>query len=414
LTTFSQLYQKLVSETIHGINMDEWNENAGKLYDSTQLDCLLHPKKHPVIWQLEHCTCPPEQQNACAQNCPFAAITPNQESGIQIDPLQCAGCGSCVEYCPGKKLTASRDVIPALRAIRTPSTLSYALIAPAFLGQFSGSVTPGKLRSAFKHIGFDGMIEVSLFADILTLREALTFSRTMKIETDFQLTSCCCPMWIAMIRKVYHELLPHVPGSVSPMIASGRTIKKLYPNAVTVFIGPCMAKKAEAREPDLAGAIDYVLTFQEVQDIFDAMNINPAWMEELEKDHSSQAGRIYARTGGVSEAVQETVKRLSADSPIAIRTRQADGVPACKQMLLDLQAGKIDANFFEGMGCIGGCVGGPRRIIDTEQGRTLVNEYGKTAYYQTPIENPYVIELLHRLGFDTIDDLLQFRTSSSI
>ena len=113
----------------------------------------------------------------------------------------------------------------------------------AFLGQFSKEVTPGKLRTAFKQLGFDGMLEVALFADILTLKEALEFDKNILTDTDFQLTSCCCPLWIAMIRKVYNELMPHVPGSVSPMVAAGRTVKHIHHEATTVFIGPCIAKR---------------------------------------------------------------------------------------------------------------------------------------------------------------------------
>ena len=131
-------------------------------------------------------------------------------------------------------------------------------------------------------------------------------------------------MWIAMIRKIYHQLMPHVPGAVSPMIACARTIKTLYPDAKTIFIGPCLAKKAEAKEPDLAGDVDFVLTFQEVQDIFDFARINPAELPEDDRDHSSKAGRIYARAGGVSEAVTDTVKRLHPDRKISVRAQRAD------------------------------------------------------------------------------------------
>ena len=294
-----------------------------------------------------------------------------------------------------------------MNAVRTAKGPVYALIAPAFLGQFSKEVTPGKLRTAFKKLGFAGMIEVALFADILTLKEALEFDKNIVKESDYQLTSCCCPMWIGMIRKVYNELMPHVPGAVSPMIACGRTIKVLHPDAVTIFVGPCLAKKAEAREKDIADAVDYVLTFQEVQDIFEFAHINPSKMKESEKDHSSRAGRIYARTGGVSEAVEKTVKRLNPERKITVRTKQADGVPACREMINQLKEGKSDANFFEGMGCVGGCVGGPKVMIDRREGREHVNEYGDAATYPTPIDNPYVIELLHRLGFDTVESLLE-------
>ena len=104
--------------------------------------------------------------------------------------------------------------------------------------------------------------------------------------------------------------MPHVPGAVSPMIAAGRATKKLHPDAVTVFLGPCMAKKKEAKEPDIADAVDHVLTFQEVGALFEAAGVRPEEMTEDDKEHSSAAGRIYARTGGVSEAVKRTVAQL--------------------------------------------------------------------------------------------------------
>ena len=133
------------------------------------------------------------------------------------------------------------------------------------------------------------------------------------------------------------DRVPHVPGAVSPMIAAGRVVKELYPDAMTVFVGPCMAKKKEAREEDIADAVDYVLTFQEVQDIFDAAGIQPELLSEDEKEHSSRAGRIYARTGGVSEAVKKTVEQIDPDKKIPVIPEQADGVPACKKLIERIQ-----------------------------------------------------------------------------
>lgn len=398
--TFEELYKKLIrqdltnsSEDISGCNPDH-------------LDCLLHPENHPLVIQTDNCkSC--EYERACTKSCVFDAIAVGEDGKLFIDQEHCVGCQECVRACQAGKLTASRDILPTMKAVRDSGQLSYALIAPAFLGQFSEQVTPGKLRSAFKALGFSGMVEVALFADILTLKEALEFDENIVHDDDYQLTSCCCPMWIAMIRKIYHELMPHVPGAVSPMIACGRVVKKLHPDAVTVFIGPCVAKKSEARESDLKDAVDYVLTFQEVQDIFAAADIDPSVLPESEKDHSSRAGRIYARAGGVSEAVRRTVEQLNPERKIAVRTRQADGVPACKAMIEEIKNGQATANFFEGMGCIGGCVGGPKAILDKERARELVDYYGDAATYRTPLENPYVKELLHRLGFDTVEELLE-------
>ncbi len=404
MKSFEELYYEVLVRTLK--EKDTSFLDKLDLYDTHQLDCLLHPEKHPIIWQTGECNCESPDHH-CMHVCPFHAIHPGAAGEIIIDEEQCVGCSICTQECRAKNLTASKDVIPALRAIRSHKGLVYALVAPAFLGQFQQEVTPGKLRNALKAVGFDGMIEVALFADILTLKEALEFDKNIITEKDYQLTSCCCPIWIAMIRKIFKELVPHVPPAVSPMIASGRAVKIMHPDAITIFIGPCLAKKAEAKEKDIADAVDYVLTFQEVQDIFKVMDIDPARMEESEKDHSSRAGRIYAHTGGVSEAVSETVKRLNPNRKISVHTRQADGVPACKAMIQSILSGEITGNFFEGMGCVGGCVGGPRVIIPKEEGRKHVEEYGNAAPYPTPIDNPYVIELLHRLGFDTVDSLLE-------
>ena len=403
MAAFEELYRKLVKESLETNGSPQFSTE----YDPHHLDCLLYPEKYGSVIHIGNCECPTDGPAKCSESCIFDAITKDEDGVIRIDKEKCVGCYACIDNCDSKKLTASRDILPALDAMRKAKGPVYALIAPAFLGQFSNDVTPGKLRTAFKKLGFDGMIEVALFADILTLKEALEFDKNILTEADYQLTSCCCPIWIGMIRKIYHELMPHVPGAVSPMVAAGRTIKTLHPDALTMFIGPCIAKKAEAKEKDIADAVDFVLTFQEVQDIFEFANIDPAKMEESEKDHSSRAGRIYARTGGVSEAVSSTVKRLNPDRKITVRTRQADGVPACREMIAQIQKGEIQANFYEGMGCVGGCVGGPKVMIDRNLGRENVIQYGEDASYPTPIDNPYVIELLHRLGLDTVESLLE-------
>lgn len=358
MKTMRELYDAVrLQEEEKGRKLEGWE-------DTYEMDCLLHPEKY--------------ENRVCA-----------------------------VQECKVDKESLSADVAAVLEVLSKPEKKVYALIAPAFIGQLGETVTPGKVRAALKKVGFLGMVEVAVFADILTLKEALEFDEHVMSKEDFQLTSCCCPVWIAMIRGIYGDLVPHVPGAVSPMIAAGRAVKKIHPEAATVFVGPCIAKKKEAKEPDIADAVDYVLTFREMRELFEAIGVNPEEMPEDEKEHSSMAGRIYARTGGVSEAVKRTVAQLHPDRAIKVQPKQADGVAACKQMIEEIKSGEPAANFFEGMACQGGCVGGPRALIDKKEGRALVNHYGEEALYQTPLENPYVLALIEKLGFYTVEDFLE-------
>ena len=361
MQTFEELYRRVL----------EMNRNRTDFtYDPSQMDALFSPRPHRVRWQLSD-------------------VMTEDDKTMDGQPV-------------------SKDAAAVLRALAEhQGRPAFVLVAPAFYGQFSDGVMPGMLRSAFHKMGFDGFLEVAVFADILTLREALEFDRHIHTKEDYILTSCCCPMWLAMIKKQYADLIPHVPPSVSPMIAAGRTVKKLHPEALTVFVGPCIAKKAEAREKDVAGVVDYVLTFQETRQILDMLQIDLTKQPNITREYSSGLGRIYARTGGVSQAVARTLERLHPNRKIRLNAQKADGVPECRRMIDDLVQGHSEANFFEGMGCAGGCIGGPKSLLDREDARIRVNAYGRQARYETPLDNPYVLKLLQSLHFTTLDSLLE-------
>lgn len=407
--TYDSLYETLLKAAYEN-RLDEAVEKQRQdgTADEKDLDILLHPGRQPLVTGLaDACTCALDHPGRCQLSCLFSAIERDPDGKIRIHPANCTGCSECIRGCEQGALKERKDIIPLFEKLHARDMPVYTMIAPAFLGQFGPDITSGKLRSAFKKLGFYGMVEVALFADILTLKEALEFDRQVKTEKDFLLTSCCCPLWVAVIRKMYSSFTAHIPPSVSPMVACGRSIKRIHPGAVTVFVGPCLAKKAEAREPDVADAVDYVLTFQEMQDVFRIAEIDPVALEDDHKDHSSRSGRIYARTGGVSEAVESTLKKLVRDRRIPLVAQQANGMIQCKQLLEQVAAGDITANFLEGMGCIGGCVGGPRVMIDPAEGERNVDEYGGHAVYETPVDNPYTFALLKRLGFETVEALLE-------
>ena len=392
--TFEELYKRVLRDKLKGKKDFEG-------IPKKKLDCLLHPDRYPLVWKNEPCDCTDAQ---CVTACMFQALE-IKDGKVTLNPDNCVGCAQCIEACENKNLTFSHDAIHAVEILKESDKPVYALMAPAYIGQFGEDATPGKIRSALKGMGFAGMIEVAAFADILTLKESLEFTTSVKSEDGFQLTSCCCPVWISMIRKDFTKIVGHLPASVSPMIACGRIAKALHEGCKTIFVGPCLAKKAEIREPDLVGDIDCVLTFEELKDVFEALSVDFAGMEEDENEHSAAAGRMYARTGSVSRAVKECVKSISQE--YELKPVCACGTAECKKMLQEILDGKIQGNFFEGMACPGGCVGGPKRNMDKDVATELVDRYAEEATYRTPGENPYVLDLIQRLGFQTIDDFIE-------
>lgn len=409
-TTYEQIFNRLVKASYNG-NLEQEIEEIQADGDATTQKYVYYalgngdPDK--VVFQVDDENTNAEEDHHPEAPCLFDDIVYDMEGKVVIQDRNCSECGQFIDTCSLSNLIDKKEFIPLIDILKKKEVPVYAIVAPAIIGQFGEHVTMGQLRAAFKHLGFFGMIEVAMFADILSLKEALEFDRSVNNQEDFVLTSCCCPVWVAMVKRVYHTLIPHILPSVSPMVACGRGIKRLHPEAKVVFIGPCIAKKAEAKEPDIRDAVDAVLTFEEVQQIFEATDINPAEMEDIPSEHSSTGGRIYARTGGVSKAISDTLDQLRPDKPIKIKAVQANGAKECKELLQAISKGDITANFYEGMGCKGGCVGGPKALLKPELGTIHVNTYGLTANALTPVNNPYVMELLNHLGIEDVDSLLE-------
>lgn len=337
-------------------------------------------------------------QANCQTHCPMSAITRDELGRPCIDKTKCARDGYCINACEFGALADKSQFVPLINLLKQNTHKVYASVAPAFTGQFGPEVTPGKLRSALLKLGFSEMVETALYADLITIKEAFEYDEHVKDENDFLITSCCCPIWIKLIENKFPDLMGNISPSVSPMVASGRVIKELEPDAKVVFIGPCVAKKSEAQLPDLKGAIDFVLTFQELATIFEAANINPA--EELDDENplASWGGRLYGRTGGVSAAVGTTVEKLIPRRAEKFNAIKVDGIPDCTKLLENIRAGKLEANFIEGMACKGGCAGGPGKIIPPEECTNYINDYSNASHAHTPVENPQVYSILTKLG----------------
>ena len=362
-----------------------------------------------IVEKLDCCnsTCTPDKNNkySCQIACPFNAILySDDKKTTYIADDRCINCGLCIDSCKNGRILDKVEFIPILNLLKENKTV-IAAVAPAISGQFGENVTMDQLRAAFIKLGFTDMIEVAFAADILTIKESVEFNKHVKSPNDLMLTSCCCPMWVAMLKKVYSELLPNLSPSVSPMIAAGRVIKELNKDAKVVFIGPCIAKKAEAKEKDLAGTIDFVLTFEEVDEIFKAMDIKPEELQGIPTvEYASKGGRLYARTGGVSIAVKETLEELYPEQVKNFNALQGNGIKECKEILNKALAGNLSASFVEGMGCPGGCVGGPKAIIPPEQGTEAVNEFAYNSAVKVPVHSETLDNVLSKLGITSLED----------
>jgi len=361
-----------------------------------------------VVNKIEHCgqSCHIKgEDRKCSSSCPFNAIFYDASEGtVKINGENCIDCGICIDACPENTILDKAEFLPLLDKLKSGNKV-IAAVAPAIAGQFGKRASLGKLRTCFKKLGFFDMVEVAFFADMLTLKEAVEFNHLVNKKDDLMITSCCCPMWVGMVKKVYNDLIKYVSPSLSPMAACGRVLKEINPNCDVVFIGPCIAKKAEAKDKEIKEYVDFVLTFQELKEIFDAYNINPEEeIEDVSLEYASRGGRLYARTGGVSTAVSEAVERLYPDKHGLFSPYSCNGVKECKETLDKAIRGDLNYNFIEGMGCIGGCVGGPKAIISKEEGRDYVNEAADSSNIKVAVDSDCMKEVCRKININSIED----------
>lgn len=365
-----------------------------------------YKKSNKIVEKAIQCgiECSSGGEGFCERACPFDAIV-NDGKTTSIDYLKCTDCGLCIEACPKGNILDKIQYIPLANILKENKENVIAIVAPAIVGQFGESVSLEQLRAAFIRMGFLDMVEVAFFADLLTLKEAIEFDEHIQTKDDLVITSCCCPMWVAMIKRLYKHLSRYVTPSISPMIAAGRMLKEMKEGCKIVFIGPCVAKKAEAKMEDVKDAVDYVLTFEEVKNIFSALDIIPSKLEPIEsEEYASKLGRTYGYTGGVSHAVGEVVKYLFPEKYKMYSPFQADGVKECKEILNKTESELQQYNFIEGMGCIGGCVGGPKVLIDHYEGKNALVKIGEQSKVIVPNESDYAMKVLGKFGIESIGD----------
>ena len=248
-------------------------------------------------------------------------------------------------------------------------------------------MTPDKIRSAFQALGFTDVVEVAIGADLCTMEEARDFVEEVPEKLPFMATSCC-PAWSMMAKKLFPEYSECISMALTPMVLTGRLIKKQHPGCKVAFIGPCAAKKLEAGRRTIRSDIDFVLTFEEVMGMFEAKKINFTKLEEQHSMHGASAdGRGFAVSGGVAKAVVNCIKELYPDKEVKVEN--AEGLANCRKLLTMAKAGKYNGYLLEGMACPGGCVAGAGTIQPIAKSTAAVKLRKKTSTHAHAIQSNY-------------------------
>lgn len=294
----------------------------------------------------------------CKRSCPVDAISMDEYGIVKIDEEKCIHCGSCIKDCPFGAIADRSFMVDVINMINAEDIPVYAMFAPAGEGQFGADAPMGAIRKAAKELGFNDLYEVSLGGDMVAESEAKEWAEGYK--EGKKMTTSCCPAFVNMIKKHFPQLLENMSTTVSPMAALSRMIKAMDPNAVTVFIGPCIAKKSEVIDSIGSGNADYALTFEELNCMLEAKGVNPSDYKEEELQQGSIYGKRFGNAGGVTKAVVQALNELGECSDVKVR--QCSGGAECKKALMLLKVGKLPEDFIEGMACEGGCVNGPGSI----------------------------------------------------
>ena len=319
------------------------------------------------------------RKRPCQNACKVKAISMNEDKAATIDDSKCIACGACVYQCPFGAITDKSYLLDAIEALKNAQKEGqpkvYAVVAPAIASQFKYAKL-GQVITGLKELGFCGVMEAALGADMVAQSESRELA-----EKGF-LTSSCCPAFVTYVEKAFPALVPYVSHSLSPMATIARHIKETEGNVKVIFVGPCTAKKAEVQKESVKPYVDTVLTFEELQALFDSREIDITALEESELDNASYFGRIFARCGGLSDAVAQGLKEQGV-TDFELKPCACDGIEACKLALLKKSKNALDANFIEGMACVGGCVGGAGCLTHGEKNKLDVEKYGRLASEKT-------------------------------
>ena len=318
------------------------------------------------------------RKRPCQNACKIKAISINENNAAKIDNEKCISCGACVYQCPFGAIMDKSYILNVIDLIKKSENNEkykvYALVAPSISSQFTYA-NLGQVITGLKKLGFFTVIEAALGADMVA------YSESRELAEKGFLTSSCCPAFVKYVKSAFGEIAAHVSHNLSPMATLAKYIKDTTENAKVVFIGPCTAKKAEAQLDEVKPYIDAVITFEELQALYDSKGVDITTLEEDVLDNASYYGRIFARSGGLSDAVAQAMKEQGID--FDLKSVACDGIEECRVALLKKSKNVLNANFIEGMACVGGCIGGAGCLTHGEKNKAEVDKYGREALEKT-------------------------------
>ncbi len=319
------------------------------------------------------------RKRPCQNACKIKAISMNENKAAAIDNSKCISCGACVYQCPFGAIMDKSYILDCIDIIKKSENNTkykvFAVVAPSISSQFTYAKL-GQVISGMKQLGFHTVVEAALGADIVAYAESKELA-----EKGF-LTSSCCPAFVDYVNKAYPQLKDLVSHNLSPMAAIAKYIKEKNPGSKVVFIGPCTAKKMEVQKEQVREYVDNCMTFEELQALFDSKDIDITTLGEDVLDNASYFGRIFARSGGLSDAVAQGLKEHGI-ADFELKAVPCDGIEACKMALMKKSRNVLDGNFIEGMACIGGCIGGAGCLTHGEKNKAEVDKYGREALEKT-------------------------------
>ena len=285
----------------------------------------------------------------CVRNCEVKAISvENEQAHIMKD--HCINCGHCLEVCPQNAKTFASDMDRVKGYLRQGMKVIIS-IAPSYLGVLEYD-KPGQVVAALKRLGFYEVRETAEGAALVTKE----YARLLEEKQMKNIITTCCPSVNDLIEKYYPSLVSVMAPVVSPMVAHGRLIKSIYGEDVkAVFLGPCIAKKEEAiGDERVRGAIDAILTFEEITGWWEAVGIDIHQCEDQPMGNPSpKVNRLYPISGGVIQSV------LAGTAEEQYYKVHIDGLKNCMELFSELEKGEIQSCFFEVNVCEGGCIKGP-------------------------------------------------------